>query len=236
MILINNDLIWLSVPRCASYSIESALFSSDLDIKYAGNHDKLLEIESKDSRYSAHLHSTIEYLYKYFGYKETICISRDWLKRLLSAFQYMFTCVAKDGFTSIVNFEDLSNDFIYQNFDIDFSNKLYSDDIDDKIYCYSKFVKEDIEEIKKKSVKYISVKALSSQNYYKSNQKCTYEFDITELDKFEEFIRNRYNVDFNLKKLNESKKINSKIVIDDELKNWLWKVFEYPFQRKITLI
>ena len=37
-LLINNELIWISVPRCASVSIESALLNSNLnDIKEALN-------------------------------------------------------------------------------------------------------------------------------------------------------------------------------------------------------
>ena len=31
---INNDLIWVSVPRCASVSIEKTLASSELEINF----------------------------------------------------------------------------------------------------------------------------------------------------------------------------------------------------------
>jgi hypothetical protein len=64
----------------------------------------------------------------------------------------------------------------------------------------------------------------------------TYEFDIKELHKFEEFIQKRYGVSFKLKHLNSTPKVKNKIVINDELKNHLWNVFEKPFERTNKLL
>ena len=37
-LLINNDLIWISVPKCASVSIETALIDSEIDIRLLPDH------------------------------------------------------------------------------------------------------------------------------------------------------------------------------------------------------
>ena len=237
MILINNDLIWVSIPRCASASIESKLFnSSGLTIKYAGDYERILEKSKSDSRYSSHRHSPIDSLYAYFGYYNSICIKRDWLERWKSSLELMFKIVEIDKFTPITNFEDIDNDFIYKNFNIEFSNKLYSGNMEDSLYCYSKFIKEDFDYVKKESVSYTSIHAIRSQNYWKNNKPCTYEFDINEIHKFEKFIEDRYNIEFKLSKTNESEKTNKKIIFDDDLKNWIWKIFEYPLLKNKTLI
>jgi hypothetical protein len=40
----------------------------------------------------------------------------------------------------------------------------------------------------------------------------------------------------NIEKLNESKKIPNKMVIDDKLKQWVWDKFEKPFEKRNSLI
>ena len=75
-----------------------------------------------------------------------------------------------------------------------------------------------------------------SQNQWKLNKKCDYEFDISEMDKFSDFIYERFGERLDIKKLNEGNKSHSKIVVDDELKNWVWDKFEKPFEKRNSLI
>jgi hypothetical protein len=80
---------------------------------------------------------------------------------------------------------------------------------------------------------------LVSQNYWKSNKPCTYQFNINELDKFKMFIKDRYDVDIIIPKLNttiDSKFNKNKIILDDKLRNWIWDNFEKPFIRTNNLI
>jgi hypothetical protein len=77
---------------------------------------------------------------------------------------------------------------------------------------------------------------LQSENHWKENQPSTYEFDIKEIHKFEEFIEKRYGVSFKIPHLNSTPKIKNKIEINDELKNYLWNVFEKPFEKRNSLI
>ena len=44
MFLINNELIWISIPRCASVSIENSIYNSSLSIKKV-----ISETESKNT-------------------------------------------------------------------------------------------------------------------------------------------------------------------------------------------
>jgi hypothetical protein len=71
----------------------------------------------------------------------------------------------------------------------------------------------------------------ASQNKYLDGEKCTYEFDIKELDKFKTFYENRYDVKIDIPHENVSPKKINKIILDDDLKNHLWEVFEKPFAK-----
>ena len=43
MLLINNELIWIAIPRCASVSIENSLYNSSLNIKKIISERHLIE-------------------------------------------------------------------------------------------------------------------------------------------------------------------------------------------------
>jgi benzoyl-CoA reductase/2-hydroxyglutaryl-CoA dehydratase subunit BcrC/BadD/HgdB len=77
---------------------------------------------------------------------------------------------------------------------------------------------------------------LVSQNFFKSNRKCTYEFDIKEIDKFTDFIEERFGERLVIEKFNKTTKRANKIIINDELKSFIWDNFEKPFEKNTHLI
>ncbi len=219
-ILIENDLIWVSIPKCASFSIEDAITNSDL--KY--------QIHSMYTDYKNwHGHTDLKFLYDEFGYKETVCIKRDWLDRWLSSLEYFFYAMNSLGNETLVEWENVDNEFIYKTFQKDFMERQ-EDNIDE---LSLKFLKRPIIDPKHNRGLF---KLFFSQNYWKLNKPCTYEFDIKELHKLEEFIYNRYGKVIKIKKLNEIPKIKNKIVINDELKDFIWDIFEKPFDKNKKLL
>ena len=225
-LLINNDLIWISVPKCASISIEHALINADLDIKL------LSEYRYSHRTDLVHGHYRKSQLFDEFGIKETVCINRDWIDRWVSALEFIWGRILYANLTPIINWNEVDSQFIYKTFDIDFSKKLYYTDQYDELY--KKLINNPNVEINTNFLGVLST--LVSHNYWKENQPCTHEFDIKEIHKFEKFIQKRYGVSFNLEHLNSTPKIKNKIEINDELKNHVWNVFEKPFEKRKTLI
>ena len=224
-VLINNDLIWISVPKCASMSIEKTLLNSDLNTKIHPEYKYSVE------KYESHGHYTKSILFNEFGIHPTVCITRNWLDRWMSGLEFVWQRLIYNGYSPIIQWEEIDNKFIYNTFDINFGKKLYfSNDWD---ASFKKIINNSVEI--KQDVLQISC-VLISQNFWKENQPCTYEFDIKELHKFEEFIQTRYGVSFNLEHLNSTSKIKNKIEINDKLKNHLWNVFEKPFEKRNLLI
>jgi hypothetical protein len=232
-ICINNDLIWLSIPKCASTSIENALQNSKLDVVHYDY--------GKKKDYNRHLHIRLKYLYEKFGLKETICINRDYFDRWISGLKHIWDTYEKINVPLIKKWEDVDNDFIYQTFTDDYVNEIYISGKNfptirnhngKSVIDYSKVTS--IEKIVPNGIFIENI--LRSQLYVKDNKKCTYEFDISEIDKFEKFIENRYNIDFKLDILNKTSFQNNLIIKDQKLKNWVWEKFEKRFIKSNNII
>jgi hypothetical protein len=219
--LINDDLIWISIPKCASSSIADALLNSNLKIEKHWRHH---------ASPNDHLHINIDALYEHFGKKETICITRDPLERWISSLKTIWFGIMFRGYTPIINWEDINNAFLYKTFDKKFINNLHSYDTMEK--CNFTIVKD------YKHAPYFFAHLMISQQHWKTNEKCTYEFSINELYKVEEFFYKKYkeninipNIDPNYKFRNGDINKKNKIIINDELRNWYWELFEKPFEK-----
>jgi len=236
-LLINNELIWVSIPKCASFSIERALINSSLNIK------KLKKDELNSDKHSHHPTSI---LFEEFGIHETVCIKREWCDRWISGLKYLFDTIHDSTkYTEIIKWEDVDNNFIYNIFDKKSINLLYNANSLNNNYAdiFLKFIKEDelhpleYKENGETKVHIVpTVCVLLSQNYWKKNNPCTYEFDIKEINNFSNFIYNKFGERLNIEELNKSPKTESKIIVNDELKNWIWDNFEKRFQKGKQLI
>lgn len=239
-ICINNDLIWVSVPRCASTSIENSILNSSLTINH---HNFGIAIE-----YPKHIHVKLSDLYVNFGKMETVVIKRNYFDRWMSALQHIWYMYEINGTGISVKWENLDNDFIYNNFTKEYIDSIYSiAGIENELTKYEDIIK--IRDIKK-SIVYKFTKnvpknidhtfnpliLLLSQSYWVDNNKCTYEFNIDEIDKFEEFMCDKYEIDFKVDRINKSNPIKNNIVKDDKLKKWVFDNFEKRFETRNQLI
>ncbi len=229
-LLINNELIWVSIPKCASFSIENALLKSNLDITQY----------SKASKNKQHTHIALRILKEEFGDKKSICIKRDWFERWLSSLQYILESIRlNNGPELIKKWKDVDNQFIYDIFTNEFANIFHSGEMKSESMCYAKFFKNQEEIIKFEEKHHYQMQKLStlfSQNHWKENNKCDYEFDINELDKFVDFIEEKFGKKLIIKKINSNPKMQSKIIVNDELKSFVWDKFEKRYNKKNYLL
>lgn len=240
-ILLNNDLIWVSVPRCASTSIERTLLQiNDIPIKHVKNYDYDYIVQYKNKN-SLHIHMELHGLYENFGYKNSICINREWFDRIInSSLSNIYLMIKKNKLTPKVKYCDLNNDFLYETLDKEFANDLYEISKDSHLNCLLKFIKEDKYEVLNKCGKPHNIPTstcvLRSQKYWINNEDNVLTFDIKEIDKFENFIEDRYKINFKLPKLNSAPKVKTKIIPDPKLKKYLWDILESRFEKNKKLI
>lgn len=223
--LINDDLIWIATPKCASVSIEAALLNSNLKLK------KYNELFTKE----LHIHPPLNSCLIQFGLKESVSITRDWFAKWLSSLNFIWDMIEfKTEYTPICKWEDLNNKIIYNIFNDEFVNKLYSFGDENYLECYLKLLKNNTESVP--SGIHGTIATIVSERFWKSNQKCTYEFDIKEVDKFTNFIENRFGEKLIIENNNVSTKRPNKIILNEELKSFVWEKFEKPFEKRNQLI
>jgi len=219
-LLINDSLLWISIPRCASASIETALKNSNLSISTTLL-EKTMRLNKKtQNKTDIHFHFTKKYLIDEFGFHETVCIKRDWFERWMSALEYFFQISNVHQNILKKNWNEIDNNFIYEHFNSELVNALYSDNEIKTSELYKKFFTKINKDLPG------TLRIFCSENFWKDCEPCTYEFNINELNKFENFIYEKYNVNIQIKKTNETKKIKNKIIINDNLKNFIWENFE----------
>jgi hypothetical protein len=232
--LINDELIWICTPKCASVSIELALKNSNLKIE-----------PFVDSEKHSHI-SVIESLNK-FGKKETICITRNWFSKWLSSLNQIWkqSNLNPIEYRPTVEWKNVDNNFIYETFNDEFINDLHNSNKENIINCYGKLLKKDLSSFLLDDREIFEMGDMSnmgvitiliSNKIWSNGQKCTYEFDINEIDKFTNFIEDRFGERLIIDTHNKSSDIPSKIIINDELKQWVWDKFEKRFEKRNALI
>lgn len=268
MILIENDIVFLSVPKNASNSVHFALEESDFHIEPTFEHDRLVKTQIKinpflfkdtNHKIKVHPHITTLGVYSYLKRKPpTIFIKRDFSERFVSAINFILHERVTFAYPQIYDIlHHIDNDWIYNTINddviksiINFDRELYNSlniqiQVTKSIENVDRYITNALKTFtKKKSLKknklikdvFINFKMLDSQEIYKSGYTPKYIFDISELDKLENFLYERYGKKLEIKKINEldKNKIRTNIVNDTKLRNWVWNKFEkHHFQKKI---
>lgn len=223
-LLLNDELIWVSIPRNASNSIERALYKSDIKIEHCNNRYIDLNPEHKDFK---HLHYHLNFLNRHWTNKKTICIKRDWLERWISGLEHFWRVMDISNLTPIIPFDEIDNDFVYKV--IPHLQKAFLTS-NGMLNGMQFFLKEDVKKIPINE-SYLALNLLYPQQWWLGNKKCDYEFDVKEIWKFEKFILDSYNTKIELGNFNKSIGLKNKVVYDDSLKNALWEILVKPYTK-----
>jgi hypothetical protein len=264
MILIENEIVFVSVPKCASISVHLALENSDLKIEPTfvdtGNTNfpddyrmpNVIGWNPSWKKIKSHVHLSIAEIYSFLHSNvDTIVIKRDYCKRFISSFYYLFGHWIKENYGLVYNKNQITNDFIYEYFTDDVINCIKSMIQNSKNFEFDKKMKKEIliplinnycinynkTSIIEKLVNdktYINWRVFDSQEAWKSGHIPTYEFDINELYKLENLIESKFQKSIKIEKENTTKYSYSQmyVVEDQKLRDWVWNKFEKEYFTK----
>ena len=141
MILIENEIVFLSVPKNASISVHYALEESKLNIEPTWNYafSTKLALESYERSYNysnhkikLHIHLSTNYVYHYLNKKVPIIfIKRDYSERFISALNYIFNFQIVQAYG--YEYSDILNNYILPNIDNDWLYETFTKDVIEKI-------------------------------------------------------------------------------------------------------
>lgn len=223
-VLVENDLLWLANPKCAAKSIYQGLIDSDLQITHSIEFTKIAEKNRWNGTFNM-IHLRLDYLKSEFGNKKSFCVTRDYFDRFLSALSYIYDDIMFYNLTPIIPYNEIDNDFLY-NFITDdliyeLENSMFME-VERRFITANPKITECL----------LPIPCLFSNGYMKSGFKVEYEFDISEINKLEMFLSERYNKIVSFPKMNESIKKESNIVKNDKLREFIWNKFEKKYHKK----
>lgn len=208
--VINNKIVFIPIPKNASWSVEDTCISYGFDLQYP---NKLWEnsINLNVKPNNRHLHSTIDFLIDSFGTDlEYVCIIRDSVDRFISAWKFFIVSLIHelnitDTLLSI-QLKNKDNDFV-----INFIKKNYFDFTNayNSILVRKKLLIKLLEELEISNHHLINEKfknryalhifSLISQYQWILNDKVKVkQFQFDKLYEFENYISEKLDVDFKL--------------------------------------
>jgi hypothetical protein len=273
MILIENELIFLAVPKNASMSVHYAFEESTINFEPAFPYKAMLDMILKNEpnyfslnnhKIKIHPHYTTAEIYSNINKKlPTIFIKREYSDRFLSALNYIFNIRIPLVYPQLIPvLHNIDNEWIYKNVthnvieNIKIFNptdmNFHINEIDSPEDCVHRVIIHSLNKLTRNKVilkknlspyndpfpknKLINFKILDSQEIYKSGYIPKYIFDISELDRLEKMMMDRYGKILEIKKENVTIKssLKTNFVNDSKLKDWAWNNFEkHHFQKKL---
>jgi hypothetical protein len=209
--LIENKIIFIGVPKCASYSFRASCLIHNLKTEYVNetvNNTMRLGMELQ-----YHHHDTIEALEKKFGTKYPyIAIKRDPVKRFISGWGFFIQKVVELFPHKRDYFLSLDNDYVISflkknvtNCDLLLNKKTIEVVFDNFLIEHNVTMERDWE-WRKASLK---LNTMTSQFAYHKNRSFIKFFDITNMSELETYMSEMLNVDFKMVRENETRVVTA---------------------------
>jgi hypothetical protein len=237
--LINNDFVYLPIPKNASTSIVYSLIQWRIKVDSGNEEINKIMINQINKTEFAHYHTTYDYLINKFPNKKVVGIRRPSVDRFLSSLKYMIQESKKNNVKLKYNFEKLNESEVIEIFDkilyelpfakdkpIAFANELKQ--YRNKIH---KIIKENI------TTNYLNFDYNLLNNFHSQYawglNKCDIIIDISELNTFTEMIKIT-KPNFNLIKLNDTADMTLNIEKSDKIVEFVDKVIDYKWLNELN--
>jgi hypothetical protein len=232
--LINNDFVFLPIPKNASSSVVYSVMKWGIDVDFGSVHmNKMMLSQLNKYNEFSHPHYTVDFLKKNFPNKKIIGIKRNSTDRFISALKYMIIRCKAENVNLKYDFENLSEDDIIQIFTNIFTeynkyNGIKYNGIPQNLEnIVKKYLSDDYLKFNKS---YLHV--FASQYDWGLND-CDIIIDIENLNELESHIK-KFKSAFNLIKGNTGDEVNLKIKKTEKLNIFVNNNIDYKWVNKIV--
>lgn len=241
--LVENKFLYLSLPRTSSMSFRLACLKYGVNVKYhTPNFNKhlfdidLVNTDDEDIVDSMRgVHMDINLLKSTFGESYPIvAIKRNPYEKFISLWEHYLDELKRLGDVKI--YEQLKeltlNDILFFE-----ASDIISNESIDRI-CNSFLKKHNIVDMNNESKKSLNTVFKPDSFYHLYNENIIW-FDFENLKEFADWVSNTINKPFELPKVNSSKHIKTKLILDDNFKKrWdsIYDLHTYNIDKRIKLI
>ncbi len=242
--LVDNKFIYINLPRCASTSFVISSYRRNITLKYytsiTESVNEMVDMSLPDEEYAdklMHPHEPIHQLEEKFGYNyEIIAVKRDRHQRYISLWKHILDEVYRTG--DLHSFEILSN--LTENDIFTFtSNEISIKDSEaNKKIVNEKFIDKLGLSKDNHYLSTILEIALTPYSHYHNFDSRIIWFDFNELNKLEEWVSNKLELDFKLNKINSSQHFDCNLKLNDSFikkYNTIFDRFDLQKSHKTTL-
>lgn len=244
--VIDNKIVFIPIPKNASWSVEDTCIQYGFDLKYKNTlWSNSIKLNEKDN--NKHIHTTINDLLDSFGNKfEYVSIIRNSTDRFISAWKFFISSMEGELndthlSTKIKNLDNIFlMEFIKENYlEIPSSYNSIQIGIDLLIKLLNKMGIESAlnidESFKKKYAGHI-VSFISQYQWVLNNQTKVKQFNFEKLNEFESYMSNKLNVDFKLLHQNKTKLDYCAVKKTDELIFFVDKYIDGMYKSNKSII
>ena len=226
--LINNDFVFLPIPKNASTSIVYSVMKWGIDVDFGSSHlNKIMLNEFVSNNEFLHPHYSIDFFKDKFPNKKIIGIKRNSTDRFISALKYMIIRCKVENVNLKYDFENLFEDDVIQIFTNIFTELNEHNDIPQNLEnIIKKYLSNDYLKFNK-----MYLLNFTSQYFWGLND-CDIIIDIENLNEFESHIK-KFKSAFNLIKSNRSDTVNLKIKKTEKLNIFVNNVIDLKWINKV---
>ena len=233
--LVDNKFLFLKIPRTATVAFERSCFSAGLSIKYPADNVLAQRQADKGIEPYRHAHHPVSKLREYFGNDYPIvAITRDPLERFLSAWKYTIKHIAETNPEISKALEKVtSKQFINAwHSEIGYIDNLK--DIEKASNFFRRVLKGGVPY--SKNIFMIFTTVITGATRWHENDPNILYFDMKDLKSLEEYTREVTGKPFELISTNDTESIYTDLKIDEELKDFYFKLIEPLYKTQNTLI
>lgn len=237
--LINNDFVYLPIPKNASTSIVYSLIQWRIKVDSGKEEINKIMIEKINKTEFTHYHTTYDLITDKFPNKKVVGIRRPSVDRFFSSLKYMIQESKKNNVKLKYNFEKLNESEIIEIFtkifyELSFTKDnpiLFANELKQYKNKLNKIINENI------TTNYLNFDYGLMNNFHSQYSwglnKCDTIIDISELNKFTDMIK-KIKPNFNLIKMNDTDDMTLNIEKSDKIIEFVDKVIDYKWLNELN--